>query len=79
MRMIAIALPLALSACMAPEPGAISAYNGSSVSVQTPGTTSLMRPLPETVAVAQSVCPDARYASTRRVSEYTVEFLFLCG
>lgn len=80
MRMIVLLLPLALAACLStePEPGVITSFNGSSVTVQTPGTTALMRPLPQTVEVAQSACPGARYVSTRQVAQYFVEFLFIC-
>jgi hypothetical protein len=78
MKKLALALPFVLSACMTPEPGAIRSFNGSSVTVQTPGTSNLMQPMPATIEVAQSACPGARYVSTRQVTRYVVEFLFVC-
>lgn len=74
-----LVFPFLLSACLAePVAGTIVDYNGSSVRVSTPGTSALMRPMPDTIALARTACPEARYVSTQRAGSYNVVFLFLC-
>lgn len=81
MRYALIAL-LLLSACITPEPPAVSGFNGSSVSVQRAGLAPASGPGPEEIAVADETCgavgKRARLASNRMVTEYRTEHLFLC-
>lgn len=72
--------PLALMGCVEVEP-AISQFNGSSVSVQSPGLHT-QAPSADEAAPAVATCAKAgkkaEFASSRMVGSATVEYLFLC-
>jgi hypothetical protein len=69
-----------LSACVAmPEP-VVSAYNGSTVSIQGPGLAPPSAPGADDIALASATCGGkATYASGRMVGDAWVERLFICG
>lgn len=80
MRIALIALPLALSACLEPSPPVVSAFNGNTVTIQTPGLFATEPPYEDDMALARATCgKPARYASGRMVGEYHVDKLFICG
>ena len=68
-----------LSGCITiPEP-VVSAYNGSTVSIQGPGLAPPSAPDTDDIALASATCGGkAVYASGRMVSESWVERLFIC-
>lgn len=69
-----------LSACVAGgmDP-VVSAYNGSTVSLQVPGLSIPPKAFPDEQAVAEQTCGGkASYASSRMVSDSRVEMLFIC-
>jgi hypothetical protein len=78
----------ALAACVpAPDAtGAVTAFNGSSVTIRAGGDYSLanagkgFKPTPAVVAQAQGVCPGAKFASGVPVSEdsWLIDYLFIC-
>ena len=68
-----------LSGCITiPEP-VVSAYNGSTVSLQTPGISIPSKAFPDEQALADQTCKSkASYASSRKVSDAMLEMLFIC-
>lgn len=87
MRLALLALPI-LAACVpAPDaPGAVTAYNGQSVTIRSGGDFSLanagkgFKPTPAVVAQAEAVCPGAKFASGVGVEgpAWLVDYLFIC-
>lgn len=79
MKLIAIlAAASALAGCVTTDP-VVSAYNGSSVSIQGPGLPPASGPAPDAIALAKETCGgNATPASNRMVGEYTTEHLFIC-
>jgi hypothetical protein len=88
MRLALLALPI-LAACVpAPETrGAVTAYNGQTVTIRSGGDFSLANagkgfvPTPGIVAQAQEVCPGAKFASGTGVEvgpAWAVDYLFIC-
>lgn len=87
MRLALLALPI-LAACVpAPDaPGAVTAYNGSTVTIRSGGNFSLANagkgftPTPAVVAQAQEVCPGAKFMSGTGVEgdAWLVDYLFIC-
>lgn len=85
---LALAAVTALSACVpAPDtPGAVTAYNGNTVTIRGAGDYSLanagkgFKPTPAVVAQAQEVCPGARLTSGTPVStdSWLIDYLFIC-
>lgn len=71
---------LLLSACVAGgmDP-VVSAYNGTTVSLQVPGLSIPPRAFPDEQELADQTCGGkASYASSRMVSDSRVEMLFIC-
>ena len=83
MKIAVLAIPaLVLTACAGElAPPVVSGFNGDSVSVQDAGMFP-REPRAEVIAEAQRVCGRAgnaaEYASTRQVSDFVQEHLFLC-
>ena len=85
---LALAAVLALSACVpAPDaPGAVTAYNGQTVTIRSGGDFSLanagqgFKPTPAVIAQAREVCPGATFASGIGIEgdAWLVDYLFLC-
>lgn len=74
---------LALAACDDPaltgvQDVAVVAVNDKSVTVRSPGLGAWQGPAPDADAKAREVCKGARYVSTVKSGEYTVDFLYLC-
>lgn len=68
----------ALAACDIPP--AVSDFNGSSVKIQTSAFNANAPQLAsaEAARICQKVGKRAEYASTRQISDYDLELLFLC-
>lgn len=87
MRLALLALPI-LTACVpAPDaPGAVTAYNGQTVTIRSGGDFSLanagkgFKPTPAVIAQAEAVCPGAKFASGVGVDgpAWLVDYLFIC-
>lgn len=85
---LALVSVIALAACVpAPDaPGAVTAYNGQTVTIRSGGDFSLanagkgFKPTPAVVAQAQEVCPGARFASGLGIEgdAWLVDYLFIC-
>lgn len=80
MKRFVILFPLTLAACdPASDPGiGVTAFDGRTVSVQSPGGGNFQSPAPYHDAKAYELCPNAKYSATKKVDEYTVEFVYLC-
>lgn len=67
-----------LGACVDTSP-VVSAYNGNSVSIQTPGLNPYSPPAAEDAALAAKTCQgNAEFASGRMIADAVVEYLFIC-
>lgn len=67
-----------VSGCVSSEP-VVSSYNGSSVSIQTPGIQASVPPSTDEIALAAKTCQGpVEYASGRKVADATIEYLFIC-
>jgi hypothetical protein len=78
-----IALCGAVSGCEPiANPPIVSGFNGSSVGIQAAGFFGNEKPTPEHAAEAARICgkvqKNAEYASSRMVSDYQIEHLYLC-
>jgi hypothetical protein len=79
MRFVFLAAILPLAGCVIPPP-VVSSFNGSSVTVQTPGINPTTPPDAKETAVASAACgKPARFASGRKVADARIEYLFICG
>ena len=79
MRFVFLAAMLPLAACVIPPP-VVSNFNGSSVSIQTPGISPTSPPAADDLALATATCgKPARFASGRKVADARIEYLFICG
>jgi hypothetical protein len=85
---LAVAAALVLAACVqSPDvPGAVTAFNGASVTIRSGGDFSLanagkgFKPTPAVIAQANEVCSGARFASGTGVEgdAWLVDYLFIC-
>ena len=85
---LALVATLALAACVqAPtDRGAVTAFNGQTVTIRSGGDFSLanagkgFKPTPAVVKQAQEVCPGAKFASGVGVEgdAWLVDYLFIC-
>lgn len=87
MRLALLALPLLAACVQAPtDQGAVTAYNGNTVTIRSGGDFSLanagkgFKPTPAVVAQAKGVCPGAEFVSGTGVEgpAWLVDYLFIC-
>jgi hypothetical protein len=86
LRLALLCLPLAACVPAPDAPGAVTAFNGSSVTIRSGGDFSLanagkgFKPTPAVVAQAQEVCPGAKFASGTGIEgdAWLVDYLFIC-
>ncbi len=81
MKKLLVALPIVVAGCVDPsqDPSvSVVAFNGDSVTVRSPGTTALQKPQPWHDAKAREACANARYLSTTKTGQFTVDFLYTC-
>lgn len=79
MRYFYLTAAVVLAGCLQVSEPVVSAYNGNSVSIQSPGLDPTSPPAPSDVALASKTCgKPARFASGRMVADARVEYLFIC-
>jgi hypothetical protein len=79
MQRLALALPLALAACVevGPEPQ-VSAFNGETVTIRSTAVIAGQPAHPSDLAKARELCPNALHIGTVLLDGYAADYLFRC-